>query len=116
MKAKQASKLKLLEFEIESLRDENWDLKNKDYSATYAGFFILGAFLAGLTFCVVDSLMYEGKSFTFSEPTVIDICINLSGNENARPVWNGDGTLECEIPSFDHTTNIIIRPAGQELP
>ena len=47
-----------------------------------------------------------------SKQTGDDICHNLTGDENSKA--EGLNTkLICTTPSFDSTTNIIIKKAGQ---
>lgn len=52
-----------------------------------------------------------------SDQTLNDICINLTGDENAEGIslWQKElnGKIECVIPSYDSTNNIVIRNSGE---
>lgn len=49
-----------------------------------------------------------------SDETVNDICKNLSGGNSTQGYIDGNGKLICIVPSYDHTTNIIIKTVGDE--
>lgn len=71
--------------------------------------------LIGFGFCLgglFDSIFFQ-PDIGLSQESGNDVCINLTNNSNAVAVFSGEAKLICEIPSYDSTTNIIIRPAGQ---
>lgn len=53
-----------------------------------------------------------GFNINLSQETGDSICVNLTGNNSVASTENGK--LICEVPSYDHTTNIIIRKAGEQ--
>ena len=74
--------------------------------------FLFGIFIGCLALIVIFGIMGILNS-DLSEKTLQDICNNLTNNTASKPSIDIDGRLICEVPSFDHTTNIIIKPAGQ---
>lgn len=74
-------------------------------TAMLCGIFI-GAMLMGGAFIIA-----QYNAVVISQDTANDICHNLTGN-SASTASNKDFKLVCEIPSFDHTTNIIIKNNG----
>lgn len=49
----------------------------------------------------------------FSQETMDKICQDLTNNSVATG-YAEEGKLICEIPSYDHTQNIIIKTNGEE--
>jgi hypothetical protein len=70
-------------------------------------FFAGMALVAGLIFII--SLFFP--LVQISQQSLDEVCIKLTNNTNA--VWvqdnSGDSKFICETPSFDSTSNIIIR-------
>lgn len=76
---------------------------------------LFAGFIIGAVIILVTSITMS-PDIGLSQESANDICINLTNNTNAIATkgFAGDlGKLVCEIPSYDSTTNIIIRPAGQ---
>ncbi len=77
------------------------------------GFFV-GWALCGILFISMEF------DIRLDQETGNDICVNLTGNQNAIAsdtshdgVQGNGGKLICEFPSFDSTTNIIVKGAGE---
>jgi len=68
----------------------------------------IGVVLGSIIVCVIGSF----NSFILSSETATDICKNLV-NDTAVVPSTQNGKLICTIPSYDSTTNIIVRKAGE---
>lgn len=53
------------------------------------------------------------EGLIISNSTAHDICSNLINSSVVEPSVE-NGKLICTIPSYDHTTNIIVKKAGTE--
>ena len=80
----------------------------KDYSDGILLGFIIGVVIIGVTL-VLMSL----NEFTISKETAKDICINLTGNKTVEASTQ-NGKLICTVPSYDNTTNIIVKRTGEK--
>lgn len=66
---------------------------------------IMGILFTGLCF-----IYHIYSNIFINQETANDICHNLSGNDYS--IANSkNGKLICEIPTYDSTTNIIIKEA-----
>lgn len=78
------------------------DLTDKDFAV-----FMLGFLIGAIVITIVI-----GFSFHWDNPiapqTLKDICKNLTNNTATDYKITIDGKLHCEIPTYDHTSNIII--------
>lgn len=75
----------------------------------YVTGFLSGLLFALAIFAVIIVLLPD---FNLSYETKKDICVNLTNNSAAEPSVE-NGKLICEVPSYDSTTNIIVRKAGE---
>lgn len=68
---------------------------------------LLGAILAAafIGFSITDG------GFYISDETAFDLCKNITNSTAVEPSVE-NGKLICTIPSYDHTTNIIVKQAG----
>ena len=67
---------------------------------------LLGIFIGGFIVGLIDGAITD--PIGLSQKTGDEICINITGNRDAIANDKND-KLECIIPSFDSTHNIIIR-------
>lgn len=74
------------------------------------GFFL--GFLAMILTATALGDLQEGGSVLISNETATDICKQLTNSTDVH-AYDKDWKLICEVPSYDHTMNIIIRPSGQ---
>ena len=84
----------------------------------YEGFF-LGVVITYIIVCMVF-VSFIIDDIRLNQETGNDICINLTGDMSAIAidsmndgVQGNSGKLICEVPSFDSTTNIIVKGAGE---
>jgi len=67
----------------------------------------VGMILAVILFFLVT------PSIQLSQETADDICQQLTGNKTATASKESYKQLICELPSFDETQNIIIKPNSE---
>ena len=70
-------------------------------------FILLGIGLGAVIFWFIASFQIN-----ISKETAYDLCRNITGNVNVE-ASSLNWKLICEIPSYDSTTNIIVRKAGE---
>lgn len=70
---------------------------------------LLSFFLGG----IIGTLepMWDNQ-ISLSQETGNDVCLHLTGNQSIASELNGK--LICETPSYDSTTNIIVRTNGEK--
>ena len=68
--------------------------------------FLIG-FICGAVIVVLVS-----PSVWISHETANDVCFNLT-NQTTYAYADAGGRLVCEVPSYDSTTNIIVRKTGE---
>lgn len=81
-----------------------------DFDAWLVSGIIIGIIIMSSVFWVTTSL---SSNIVLNNQTAKDICKNLTGNETVEARAE-EGKLICEIPSYDHTTNIIVKKAGED--
>lgn len=90
-------------------------MSDRDVSA-FVVIFIIGILLGCLSLFLETGLdSVDFFPIQINHHTANDLCLNLTGNSNAIGVQEIEGKFGCEIPSFDHSTNIIIKKAGDDL-
>jgi len=80
---------------------------DSDYIITAFAFGIC----VGLVIASIVIVAENRNTLKISEDTATDICKNLVHNNTVVPSVD-DGKLICTIPSYDDTTNIIVRKAN----
>lgn len=70
-------------------------------------------YLLGLFFGIILGITFHSTSMSLDNATLTDICHNFT-NSSLATYEIKNGKLICELPSFDSTTNIIIKKAGEE--
>lgn len=74
--------------------------------------FFCGAFVVGVAMCIIFSVFTTTLNENIlKDETLQDICHNLFPNQTVVVSSAEDGKLICEVPSYDSTTNIIMREA-----
>jgi hypothetical protein len=63
---------------------------------------IIGALLMALILTIYSPI-------SLSQDTGDDICKQLTNNTASKAIVGGKGSLVCNLPSYDHTQNIIIK-------
>lgn len=82
-----------------------------EQASFFVGGVVLGIVLGTFVFAFISDVVLDAQYFT--DETLDDICFGLTHNAEAEGN-DEQGKLVCTIPSYDHTTNIIVRPAGAE--
>lgn len=72
---------------------------------------MVSGLLGGVFIGLVIGMYMIPSPFNLSNDTLNDICHNLGFNDSVAHSENGK--LICEVPSYDSTTNIILRKAGE---
>lgn len=77
--------------------------------------FLEGVFVGVLLMGIIaGSIMLNiEKDIQLSQETGDTICKNLTNNTAVHAETDGNGKLVCVKPSFDHTTNIIVKEADK---
>ena len=75
-------------------------------SGAFMGVFVTSLIMVFIVFAFTPDI-------GLSQEAANDACVHITGNSSAVAVPSIDQKLVCEIPSYDHTTNIIIRKAGE---
>lgn len=87
-------------------------MKSEDSLVNSLDAFILGVLLGGVLIWVIITIALWNYNGIANE-TLNDVCHNLTNN-NSSVGSVSNGKIVCEIPSSDHTTNIIIKTAGED--
>ena len=81
--------------------------------------FFLGVAVTYILVCFIF-VFFVIDDIGINQETGNDICVNLTGDINAIAIdskcdgiQGNSGKLICEVPSFDSTTNIIVKGAGE---
>ena len=82
-------------------------MNEDDMNYFVAGFIICAMLFA--VFMLISSLF--DTNLCLSQETGEDVCRNLFPNQTMVVPSVEDGRLICEVPSYDHTINIIMREA-----
>jgi len=77
------------------------------------GFFLLGMFIGALITLIV--VVVSAGDIDLSQDAADKACQEISKNVSAVAVRDVNKfRLICELPSYDHTQDIIIRSAGEK--
>jgi hypothetical protein len=75
---------------------------------------IICGLLAGLFLSVIIMIVTLNNTITINKEVANDVCFNLTKIKGVVASANDNYKLICETPSFDSTTNIIIKKAEEE--
>ena len=81
--------------------------------------FLLGCLVTVIVFNIQGSVEPTDKYLKIDQETGNDLCIKITENKTAiaKDYWDYDvnnrqidkGKIACELPSYDHTHNIVVR-------
>lgn len=81
---------------------------SKDESTNYLIYFMWGV-IVGMAFITAILIISLHSTEIVSEDSLNEACQIITNNSAAIGTTDGDHTLVCELPTYDHVQNIIVR-------